>query len=192
MPDAPGTVLTLNQLRLRYPGSETWTLDGLNLSLSSGDRLALVGPSGCGKSTVARAALQLLPPGSQCEGELRLNGQDPRQLSRRDLRDLRGEAVGLVFQDPMTRLNPLMTVGGHLIDTLAAHRSAMGKQERRERAETLLEQVGIGAERFRAYPHEFSGGMRQRLAIALAIALAPPLSSPMNQPPALTLPLPDK
>ncbi len=175
MPDAPGTVLTLNQLRLRYPGSETWTLDGLNLSLSSGDRLALVGPSGCGKSTVARAALQLLPPGSQCEGELRLNGQDPRHLSRRDLRDLRGEAVGLVFQDPMTRLNPLMTVGGHLIDTLAAHRSAMGKQERRERAETLLEQVGIGAERFRAYPHEFSGGMRQRLAIALAIALAPPL-----------------
>ena len=111
MPNAPGTVLTLNQLRLRYPGSESWTLDGLDLSLKSGDRLALVGPSGCGKSTVARAALQLLPPGSCCKGDLRLNGQDPRQLSRSALRALRGEAVGLVFQDPMTRLNPLMTVG---------------------------------------------------------------------------------
>ena len=175
MPNAPGTVLTLNQLRLRYPGSESWTLDGLDLSLKSGDRLALVGPSGCGKSTVARAALQLLPPGSCCEGDLLLNGQDPRQLSRPALRALRGEAVGLVFQDPMTRLNPLMTVGGHLLDTFAAHRPAMGYQERKDRAESLLEQVGIGAERFRAYPHEFSGGMRQRLAIALAIALAPPL-----------------
>ena len=79
MLNAPGTVLTLNQLRLRYPGSEAWTLDGLDLSLSSGDRLALVGPSGCGKSTVARAALQLLPPGSCCEGGLLLNGQDPRK-----------------------------------------------------------------------------------------------------------------
>ena len=175
MPNAPGTVLTLNQLRLRYPGSESWTLDGLDLSLKSGDRLALVGPSGCGKSTVARAALQLLPPGSSCEGDLLLNGQDPRQLSRPALRALRGEAVGLVFQDPMTRLNPLMTVGGHLLDTFAAHRPAMGSRERKDRAESLLEQVGIGAERFRAYPHEFSGGMRQRLAIALAIALAPPL-----------------
>ena len=72
MPNAPGTVLTLKQLRLRYPGSESWTLDGLDLSLKSGDRLALVGPSGCGKSTVARAALQLLPPGSSCEGDLLL------------------------------------------------------------------------------------------------------------------------
>ena len=100
MPNAPGTVLTLNQLRLRYPGSESWTLDGLDLSLKSGDRLALVGPSGCGKSTVARAALQLLPPGSSCEGDLLLNGQDPRQLSRPALRALRGEAVGLVFSRP--------------------------------------------------------------------------------------------
>ena len=175
MTDAPGAVLELQQLRLRYPGSPVWTLDGLDLRLEPGERLALVGPSGCGKSTVARAALQLLPQGSQCEGGLQLNGRDPRLLAIPDLRALRGESVGLVFQDPMTRLNPLMTVGGHLLDTLRAHRPEMNTQSRRERAEELLEQVGIGAGRFNAYPHEFSGGMRQRLAIALAIVLSPPL-----------------
>ncbi|WP_115024523.1 ABC transporter ATP-binding protein [Synechococcus sp. UW69] len=168
-------VLELEQLRLRYPGSEYWTLDGLNLSLEPGETLALVGSSGCGKSTVARAVMQLLPRGTVCEGRLDLTGQDPRQLRRPQLRQLRGEAVGLVFQDPMTRMNPLMTVGGHLIDTLRAHRPDTSNTAHQERARELLERVGIGANRFRAYPHELSGGMRQRLAIALAIALEPPL-----------------
>lgn len=172
---ATNAVLELDQLRLRYPGSAAWTLDGLTLRIAPGEHLALVGPSGCGKSTVARAALQLLPPRTICEGSLRLNGRDPRTLNRQTLRRLRGESVGLVFQDPMTRLNPLMTVGEHLVDTLRAHQPEQSASERRQRACGLLEQVGIGAERFRAYPHEFSGGMRQRLAIALAIALKPPL-----------------
>ena len=172
---AANAVLELDQLRLRYPGSAAWTLDGLTLRIAPGEHLALVGPSGCGKSTVARAALQLLPPRSICEGSLRLNGRDPRTLNRQTLRRLRGESVGLVFQDPMTRLNPLMTVGEHLVDTLRAHQPEQSASERLQRACGLLEQVGIGAERFRAYPHEFSGGMRQRLAIALAIALKPPL-----------------
>ena len=168
-------ILALEQFQLRYPGADHWTLNGLDLSIKSGEHLALVGPSGCGKSTVARAALQLLPAGTECQGELLLNGQDPRQLNRGDLRRLRGESVGLVFQDPMTRLNPLMTVGHHLIDTLSAHQSHQPTAEQREQACALLETVGIGADRFNAYPHEFSGGMRQRLAIALAIALKPPL-----------------
>ena len=168
-------VLELEQLRLRYPGSEHWTLDGLDLELHPGEKLALVGASGCGKSTVARAVLQLLPAGSHCEGELRLNGSDPRSLDRPALRQLRGTAAGLVFQDPMTRLNPLMTVGGHLLDTLSAHRPNGSSRWLRTRSDELLEKVGIGASRFRAYPHELSGGMRQRLAIALAIALEPPL-----------------
>ena len=171
---AANAVLELDQLRLRYPGSAAWTLDGLTLRIAPGEHLALVGPSGCGKSTVARAALQLLPPRTICEGSLRLNGRDPRTLNRQTLRRLRGESVGLVFQDPMTRLNPLMTVGEHLVDTLRAHQPEQSASERLQRACGLLEQVGIGAERFRAYPHEFSGGMRQRLAIALAIALKPP------------------
>ena len=88
-------VLELEQLRLRYPGSNSWTLDGLNLSLEPGETLALVGSSGCGKSTVARAVMQLLPQGTICEGRLALTGQDPRQLRRPQLRQLRGEAGAL-------------------------------------------------------------------------------------------------
>ncbi|MEB3254143.1 MAG: ABC transporter ATP-binding protein [Synechococcus sp.] len=168
-------VLELEQLRLRYPGNDHWTLDGLDLQLNAGETLALVGSSGCGKSTVARAVMQLLPPGTTCQGRLLLTGEDPRALQRPALRQLRGRAAGLVFQDPMTRLNPLITAGGHLLDTLAAHRPETGAGWRRQRSEELLERVGIGRHRFRAYPHELSGGMRQRLAIALAIALEPPL-----------------
>ena len=168
-------VLAIDHLVVRYPGCDQPTLDGLTLSLSPGQRLALVGPSGCGKSTVARAVLQLLPPGSQCSGGLLLAGQEPGRLQRPALRQLRGEAVGLVFQDPMTRLNPLLTIGDHLGDTLAAHRPRWRRRQVRERAEELLTRVGINPERYGSYPHEFSGGMRQRLAIALAMALNPPL-----------------
>ncbi|MCS5692261.1 ABC transporter ATP-binding protein [Cyanobium sp. FGCU-6] len=168
-------VLQLEGLRMQYPGAEGPTLDGLDLALAPGDRLALVGPSGCGKSTVARAVLQLLPPGSSCEGGLQLAGRDPRMLQRAALRQLRGEAVGLVFQDPMTRLNPLLTIGEHLRDTLVAHRPAWGRRRSVARAKELLARVGIAPERYASYPHEFSGGMRQRVAIALALALDPPL-----------------
>ncbi|MEB3259945.1 MAG: dipeptide/oligopeptide/nickel ABC transporter ATP-binding protein, partial [Cyanobacteriota bacterium] len=171
---APDPVLVLRHLLVRYPGAPGPTLNGLDLTLRRGDRLALVGPSGCGKSTVARAVLRLLPPGSSCEGLVELAGRDPRRLERGALRRLRGEAAGLVFQDPMTRLNPLLTVGEHLRDTLAAHRPG-DRQALRARAEELLARVGIAPARYGSYPHEFSGGMRQRVAIALAMALSPPL-----------------
>jgi peptide/nickel transport system ATP-binding protein len=170
-----GPVLDIEDLVVRYPDAAGSTLDGLTLRLDPGDTLALVGPSGCGKSTVARAVLQLLPAGSLCEGSLTLAGEDPRRLKRPALRHLRGEAVGLVFQDPMTRLNPLLRIGDHLSDTLAAHRPAWARARVRHRASELLERVGIRPERYGSYPHEFSGGMRQRLAIALALALDPPL-----------------
>jgi len=168
-------VLQLRDLVVRYPGAPAPTLAGLSLELGRGQRLALVGPSGCGKSTVARAVLQLLPPGSQCQGGLQLAGVDPRNLQGAALQRLRGTAVGLVFQDPMTRLNPLLTIGEHLRDTLQAHRPDQADPIRRQRATALLARVGIPPERYGSYPHEFSGGMRQRVAIALAMALNPSL-----------------
>ncbi|NDC34964.1 MAG: ABC transporter ATP-binding protein [Synechococcaceae bacterium WB9_2_112] len=171
----PRPVLQLRDLVVRYPGARATTLNGLTLELGRGERLALVGPSGCGKSTVARAVLQLLPPGSLCRGGMQLAGHDPRHLPAADLQQLRGEAVGLVFQDPMTRLNPLLTIGEHLRDTLAAHRPDEASQALRQRAEQLLGRVGISPVRYASYPHEFSGGMRQRVAIALAMALKPQL-----------------
>ncbi len=175
VPSSLEHVLEMQSVCMRYSSSMNWILDGVDLSLVPGERVALVGPSGCGKSTVARVALQLLRPGSFCNGKLLLAGIDPRQLSQAELRKLRGEAVGLVFQDPMTRLNPLMTIGDHLLDTIKAHRSDKGSVWIKQKAVALLEQVEISPSRFQAYPHEFSGGMRQRLAIALAIALDPPL-----------------
>jgi len=146
-----GPVLQLDQLVVRYPAAGSDTLAGLTLNLNPGERLALVGPSGCGKSTVARAVLQLLPQGSLCSGALQLCGQDPRRLRRGALRRLRGEAV------------------------VAQHRPSWKRHQVRVRAEMLLERVGINCERYGSYPHEFSGGMRQRLAIALAMALEPAL-----------------
>jgi len=173
MPINSGHLLEINDLSVRYPSSSEWVLDGLYLSLSSQDRFALVGPSGSGKSTVARVALNMLPQGSICKGGLLIAGNDPRNLNSVELRTLRGSQVGVIFQDPMTRLNPLMTIGTHLLDTLQSHRPNKSFAWRKQKADQLLQKVGINPERFDAYPHEFSGGMRQRIVIALAIALEP-------------------
>mgnify|MGYP001322607874 CR=1 FL=1 len=175
MSSSLGDVLNIQDLKVRYPNSRKWVLNGFNLNISAGERLALIGSSGSGKSTVAKALMQILPSGSRCEGQLLLVGKELLNLNDLELEKARGELLGLVFQDPMTRLNPLMTIGDHLLDTLKAHNSRQTSLSLRARAEELLEKVGLNPARFDAYPHEFSGGMRQRVAIALAIALNPPL-----------------
>ena len=168
-------VLKINKLRTIYSNSSSYVLNGLDLSMNRGDRLALVGSSGCGKSTVGKAIMQLLPNGSACNGEIYLNGTNLLKLDEVSLKTIRGKEVGLIYQDPMSRLNPLMTIGNHLVDTFRAHDNSSSSKDLVKRARCLLEKVGINSIRFNSFPHEFSGGMRQRVAIALAIALNPSL-----------------
>ncbi|MEY2977585.1 MAG: hypothetical protein RLZZ435_1724 [Cyanobacteriota bacterium] len=176
-------LLDLRQLSIAYPhrGNATptselpWAVREVSLSLNPGDRLGLVGESGSGKSTLGRGILQLLPQGSHIEGEISFEGQSLLNLSAPQLRKFRGEAVGLVFQDPMTRLDPLMTIGDHCLETLQAHVPNLSRNQARQRVLEALEAVRIPPNRWQQYPHEFSGGMRQRVAIALALLLNPRL-----------------
>jgi len=165
----------LRHLRVAYPGQEHWAVDGVSLTLAAGEKLGLVGESGCGKSTLGRAALRLLPPQSQVQGEVWFNGEAVLEFTPQRLRQFRGEAIALVFQDPMTRLDPLMTIGDHCLETLQAHRANLSRAAAKQRALEVLEAVNIPANRWSQYPHEFSGGMRQRVAIALALLLEPRL-----------------
>lgn len=168
-------LLQLDSFCVAYPKQTTWAVENVSLSLNSGEMLGLVGESGCGKSTLGRAALRLLPGGSQTQGRSLFEGKDVFEFLPQEIRRFRGEAVSLVFQDPMTRLDPLMTIGDHCVETLQAHRSDLSKREAKEIAIATLESVNIAANRWDQYPHEFSGGMRQRVAIALALLLNPKL-----------------
>ncbi|MEM8640038.1 MAG: ABC transporter ATP-binding protein [Cyanobacteria bacterium P01_G01_bin.54] len=171
-------LLTVEQLRIAYPQARSplqWAVDQIDFAIAPGERLGFVGESGCGKSTVGRALLQLLPQGTQIEGEIRFEGRSLQQLSPQELRQFRGEAIALVFQDPMTRLDPLMTIGDHCLETLRSHRPQLAKVQAKRKSLAVLDAVRIPANRWGQYPHEFSGGMRQRVAIALALLLDPQL-----------------
>lgn len=171
----------VDTLRVAYPlvgdlgGAVSWAVDDVSFTLNPGERLGLVGESGCGKSTLGRAAMRLLPSHTQVDGRVTFAGQSVFDLSPEDLRRFRGEAVSLVFQDPMTRLDPLMTIGNHCLETLQAHQPGLSRSRAKEQALATLEAVKIPASRWSQYPHEFSGGMRQRVAIALALLLNPKL-----------------
>lgn len=169
------SLFCLERFSVTYPGQGLPAVDQVSLSLAPGERLGLVGESGCGKSTLGRAALRLLPSTTGLGGDIWFQGESVLDFSPARLRRFRGEAIALVFQDPMTRLDPLMTVGDHCMETLRAHRPQVSLAQARDRAVAVLEQVRIPASRFHQYPHEFSGGMRQRVAIALAMILEPRL-----------------
>ncbi|MEM9907573.1 MAG: ATP-binding cassette domain-containing protein, partial [Cyanobacteria bacterium P01_D01_bin.44] len=125
-------LLAVENFCVAYPGQSTWAVDQVSFTLQPGEKLGLVGESGCGKSTLGRAALRLLPNGSRMQGSARFEGQSIFEFSRSRLRQFRGEAVALIFQDPMTRLDPLMTIGEHCVETLCAHRPELSKAEAKE------------------------------------------------------------
>jgi oligopeptide transport system ATP-binding protein len=148
---------------------------GVSFSLAPGETLALVGESGCGKSVTALSIIGLLPPnGRIVGGRVELDGDDLVQASRTALRRIRGKRVAMVFQDSMTSLNPLITVGRQITESLNVHLGISGREARR-RAAALLEEVGVPEpeKRLKQYPHQLSGGLRQRVAVAIAIAPDP-------------------
>ncbi|MCG9891811.1 MAG: ABC transporter ATP-binding protein [Thermosynechococcaceae cyanobacterium MS004] len=171
-------LLSIDSLCVGYPQqtqTTVWAVDHLTLSVQPGECVGLVGESGCGKSTIGRALLRLLPAGSQVKGSIQFAGQSVLDLSEQEIRTFRGEQIGLVFQDPMTRLNPLMTIKDHCLETLQVHKPHLPKEQAKSQVLAALAAVNIPPERWTQYPHEFSGGMRQRVAIALTLLLEPKL-----------------
>jgi oligopeptide transport system ATP-binding protein len=165
-------------VRFRTHDGTIYAVNGVTFDLERGERLGLVGESGCGKSVTSLAMMRLLPkPAGHIEGgRVTFDSLDLVSLREDDMRDLRGKEIAMIFQDPMTSLNPVLTVEEQMVETIRAHRK-VDRGAARQRAIELLEMVGIpdAEPRLRSYPHQFSGGMRQRVMIAMALALEPKL-----------------
>jgi peptide/nickel transport system ATP-binding protein len=172
-------LLEVSHLRVEFPTRRGTlrALDDISFDIAPGEILGVVGESGAGKSLTGAAIIGLLePPGRVAAGEIRLAGQRIDNLSHQKMREIRGRHIGAIFQDPLTSLNPLVTIGQQLIETIQVHLKVSYEQAR-QRAIRLLQETGIPAaeQRIDQYPHQFSGGMRQRVVIALALAAEPKL-----------------
>ena len=172
-------LLTVEDLNVHFhtPVGRFRAVAGLSLTLAAGETLGLVGESGCGKTVTALSVMRLLPPQTtELTGEMRFGGENLLALSQVDMRNIRGNRIGMVFQEPMTSLNPVFTVGEQVAEVLRQHRD-ISKSEARTEAIDALARVGLpdAARRFDQYPHELSGGLRQRILIAMALACNPEL-----------------
>ncbi|TXK71476.1 ABC transporter ATP-binding protein [Paenibacillus sp. N3.4] len=173
-------LLEVTNLKVNFKthGGEVKAVRGVSFHVDHGETVAIVGESGCGKSVTALSIMGLIPipPGRLADGQIRFNGQDITQLSKKELLKMRGSEMGMIFQDPMTALNPTMKIGRQLTEGLVYYHG-LSKKEARMKAIELLNKVGISdpQKRVDQYPHEFSGGMRQRVVIAIALACNPKL-----------------
>ena len=174
------TLLEVKNLRTYFYTYEgvVKAVDGISYEVEEGETLAIVGKSGCGKSVGALSLMRLIPdpPGKIMDGEILFDGRDVLKVDPDDMREIRGGQMSMVFQEPMTSLNPVLTVERQLSETLQLHKN-MSKSEANKEAVNLLERVGIPdpESRVKQYPHQFSGGMRQRVMIAMALSCNPKL-----------------
>ena len=171
------TILSIESLRIHFEtfAGEVQAIRGVNLKLQKGETLALVGESGSGKSVTAKSVMKLLSNNAVVkEGTITFKGENILEKSERDMQSIRGKEIAMVFQDPMTSLDPTMKIGKQITEVIIKHEKA-SKEEANKRAEELLELVGIpnAKERMKQYPHQFSGGQRQRIVIAIALACNP-------------------
>ncbi|MGM9594225.1 MAG: ABC transporter ATP-binding protein [Candidatus Onthomonas sp.] len=170
--------LSVKNLTVKYVTTEetVHAVNDVSFTLRKGRTLGLVGETGAGKTSIAKAILRILPvpPAVVPSGEILLDGQDLMQLSEAEMYKVRGDKVTMIFQDPMTALNPVLTVGKQISEVIALH-NKISKAEARRRGEEMLEMVGIPAARYDEYPGQFSGGMKQRVVIAIALACTPDL-----------------
>lgn len=172
------SLLSIKDLHVRYTtdNGTVQAVSGLNLSIEKGQTLGLVGETGAGKTTMAMSVMRLIaePPGRITDGEILFEGQDLLKASPATMRKVRGGKIAMIFQDPMTSLNPIMPVDEQVAEMIALHND-VNKQESLKRALAMLETVGIQPDRAGEYPHQFSGGMKQRVVIAIALACNPAL-----------------
>jgi len=171
-------LLEIRNLTIHYitDGGTVYAVDDLDLSIGYGETLGFVGETGAGKTTTALGIMGLIPnpPGKLVSGEIYFEGEDLLKKSKKEIRGTRGSEIAMIFQDPMTSLNPVVTVGEQIAEMIKIHENVT-KQESLKKAEQMLETVGIRKERSKDYPHQFSGGMKQRVVIAIALACNPSL-----------------
>ena len=171
-------ILEIRDLTIEYCTDEAviHAVNGVDLDVKKKETIGLVGETGAGKTTIARAIMRILqtPPAKFCSGKIIYDGEDIMAKSEREMRKIRGNKIAMIFQDPMTALNPIETIGFQISETIKVHNHC-SKAEAARRASEMLEMVGIPRDRFYEYPHQFSGGMKQRVVIAMALACNPSL-----------------